>query len=124
MRWNDKMNRSELIDYIQHNYGVEPETPWMKYPEYIVFRRKNNAKWFAVIMRISSKKLEINKNEEVINIINLKAPPELIGSLRLKDDIYPAYHMSKEHWITIKLPGRLTDDELKELIEDSYRLTA
>lgn len=118
------MNRSELIDYIQNNYGVDPESPWAKYPDYLVFRRKNNAKWFAVIMRISSRKLDANKNEEIVNIINLKAPPELIGSLRLKDDIYPAYHMNKEHWITIKLPGSLTEDEIKELIEDSYRLTA
>ncbi|MEX5931833.1 MmcQ/YjbR family DNA-binding protein [Providencia hangzhouensis] len=118
------MNRSELVDYIQHNYGVDPETPWGKFPEYIVFRRRNNAKWFAVIIRISSNKLDTNKNEEMVNIVNLKAAPELIGSLRLKDDIYPAYHMNKEHWITIKLPGSLTDSELKELIEDSYKLTA
>ncbi len=67
------MNRSELVDYIQHNYGVDPETPW-EVPEYIVFRRRNNAKWFAVIMRISSNKLDTNKNEEMVNIVNLKAP--------------------------------------------------
>lgn len=118
------MNRSELIDYIQNSYGVEPESPWMKFPDYIVFRRKNNAKWFVVIMNISSKKLDENKEEGVVCIVNLKAAPELIGSLRLKEDIYPAYHMNKEHWITLKLGGNLKGDEIKALIDDSYRLTA
>lgn len=117
------MNKNELIVYIQNNYGCSPEYPWAKYPNHIIFRHKNNAKWFAVMMSISSTKLYESDSEETVNIINLKVAPELVGSLRLQADVYPAYHMNKEHWVTIKLGGSFKNDELKQLIYDSYRLT-
>nr|WP_250210024.1 MmcQ/YjbR family DNA-binding protein [Morganella morganii] len=47
----------------------------------------------------------------------------MVGSLRLKDGIYPAYHMNKEHWVTIMLDTEFSSEELKSLIDDSYRLT-
>ena len=107
-----EMKRNELVDYIQ-----------TKYPNYIVFRHKNNSKWFAIIMDIPSKKLNGSDGDDIVDIIDLKVPPELVGSLRLKEHVYPAYHMNKEHWVTIKLGKGFPDNELKALIEDSYRLT-
>nr|WP_227989346.1 MmcQ/YjbR family DNA-binding protein [Morganella morganii] len=47
----------------------------------------------------------------------------MVGSLRLKEGVYPAYHMNKEHWVTIILDGKFNSGELKSLIDDSYRLT-
>ena len=35
----------------------------------------------------------------------------------------PAY-LSKQHWIAVQLNGDMPDDELEELIEDSWRLVA
>ncbi len=119
-----EMKRNELVDYIQSNYGSSAEYPWAKYPNYIVFRHKNNSKWFAIIMDIPSKKLNGSDSDDIVDIIDLKVPPELVGSLRLKEHVYPAYHMNKEHWVTIKLGKGFPDNELKILIEDSYRLTA
>jgi len=37
--------------------------------------------------------------------------------------IFPAYHMSKRHWITAILDGRVEDDKLKWLLDVSYDLT-
>ncbi|HGN0866871.1 putative DNA-binding protein (MmcQ/YjbR family) [Providencia alcalifaciens] len=118
------MNKNELMEYIQSNYGAVAEYPWAKFPSYIIYRHKNNAKWFAVILTISSKRLYESESDEMVNIINLKSPPELVGSLRLKEGVYPAYHMNKEHWITIKLDSGFPEDELKALIDESYKLTA
>lgn len=118
------MKRSELVDYIQSNYGAVAETPWSKFPDYIVFRHGNNSKWFAVIMNVALKKLCENCGDDVVDIVNIKALPEMIGSLRLKEGIYPAYHMNKEHWVTIKLDNNFPENELKTLVADSYRLTA
>ena len=36
----------------------------------------------------------------------------------------PAYHMNKQHWISIILDGSMTGEEVFHLIDDSYRLTA
>ncbi|MCW2254088.1 putative DNA-binding protein (MmcQ/YjbR family) [Providencia alcalifaciens] len=118
------MNKNELMEYIQSNYGVEAEFPWAKFPSYIIYRHKNNSKWFALIMDVPAKKLYEGGTEDVIDIIDLKVPPELVGSLRLKENIYPAYHMNKEHWITIKLDSGFPENELKALIDDSFKLTA
>ena len=45
------MNRNELIQYIQQEYICDLDNPWEKYPNYVVIRRKNNQKWFALIVR-------------------------------------------------------------------------
>ena len=37
--------------------------------------------------------------------------------------VVPAYHMNKEHWISVILDGTMTDDEIIPLIEDSFLLT-
>ncbi|MBI6530151.1 MmcQ/YjbR family DNA-binding protein [Proteus vulgaris] len=117
------MNRKELINFIKENYDVEPESLWIKYPNYIVFRHKGNSKWFAAIMDILESKLSDNGNNNIIDIINLKVMPNLTGSLRLKKGVYPAYHMNKEHWISISLSSEFDDRELKSLIAESYNLT-
>lgn len=49
------MKRNELVDYIQSNYGVAAEYLWDRFPNYIIFRHKNNSKWFALIMDVPSK---------------------------------------------------------------------
>lgn len=117
------MNRNELIEYIQNNYGVDPEYPWARAPTFATFKHGNNAKWFAVVMDIAAKKVVENGGEEKIDIVNVKVPPELVGSLRLQKDIYPAYHMNKEHWVTVKLGGEVSAAELISLVDESYRLT-
>lgn len=117
------MTRDELIDYIQSNYDTNAEYPWQEYPNYAVFRHQNNAKWFALIMGVPSKKLNDTGGDEIIDIVDLKVAPELMGTLRLRCGIHPAYHMNKEHWVSIELDSNFRFGELKLLISDSYRLT-
>ena len=45
------MNRKECERYIAETYKAEAETPWVKYPNYIVFRHSNNQKWFALLLK-------------------------------------------------------------------------
>jgi predicted DNA-binding protein (MmcQ/YjbR family) len=46
----------------------------------------------------------------------------LIGALRQFDGILPAYHMNKEHWISVIL-DKVDDGQIMALIEDSFYLT-
>ena len=41
------MDRTELEKYIRNNYGTEPDHPWIKHPNYVVFRHSSNKKWFV-----------------------------------------------------------------------------
>ncbi|HEY0770711.1 MAG TPA: MmcQ/YjbR family DNA-binding protein [Sphingobacteriaceae bacterium] len=54
---------------------------------------------------------------------NAKCDPERAATLREEyDEITPGYHMSKVHWNTINMKGRLTINQLRELIDHSYEL--
>ncbi|WP_316378062.1 MmcQ/YjbR family DNA-binding protein, partial [Enterococcus faecium] len=51
----------------------------------------------------------------------LKVDPELGGILRGKEGYFPAYHMNKEHWISIDLRKIEKLDELsKNIISISH----
>lgn len=114
--------KDEIFKFIKENYHIEADHPWEKTPDYSVFRHKHNKKWFALVMNIEKKRLNIDL-EENIDIINLKCHPELIGSLRNEKGILPAYHMNKEHWITVLLDGTYSLENIYDLIEISYDLT-
>ena len=118
-----KMNRKELKEYIQNNYGAHPDYPWMKFPSYEVFRHKNNKKWFAVIMDVPRIKLGL-QGTETIEIVNFKCGPVLTGSLLDKAGFLPAYHMNKTNWITVLLDGSVLDDTVKTLLDISFEATA
>jgi predicted DNA-binding protein (MmcQ/YjbR family) len=55
--------------------------------------------------------------------VNLKNEPE--RNIELREEfpaITPGYHMSKTHWNTVNIDGSISDDILKNLIDESYDL--
>lgn len=116
------MQRQKIEKYINENYDCIQEYPWSEYPEFATFKHSNNKKWFALMMNIPYRKLEIDK-EQLVDVINLKNDPELIGGLRRIKGIFPAYHMNKEHWITVLLDETVEIKQIQELIDISYELT-
>ena len=115
------MNRQELEKYILDTYAVSPEYPWIKYPFFSVFRHANNQKWFAVIMTIDKSKLGINEDGQ-IDVVNLKCDANIVPSMWAQEGIFPAYHMNKEHWLTVALDGSANESNLKFLLALSYDL--
>ena len=73
-------------------------------------------------MDVPFEKLNIDK-QGMVDIINLKNIPEIIGGLRKQPGILPAYHMNKEHWITVLLDGSVSEEKINDLIDVSYELT-
>lgn len=61
---------------------------------------------------------------EQINVVNLKCDPIASGSIRELPGVFPAYHMSKAHWITVLLDGTVDFAMLEMLFSMSYDLTA
>ena len=61
--------------------------------------------------------------DKTVDVLNIKCDPMMIGSLRMKEGFFPAYHMNKENWISILLDGTVSADEIKPLLELSYELT-
>ena len=117
------MTRNELETFIMETYNSDADYPWLKYPNYEVFRHCNNQKWFALIMDVPKKKLGL-QGEEILDVVNFKCDPLLIGSLRKEPGFFPAYHMSKDSWITVVLDGSVSDEKIKMLLDVSYQATA
>ena len=49
------------IRHIRASWGGEPEFLWEKFPDYAVFRRQDNAKWYAVILTVRSEERRVGK---------------------------------------------------------------
>lgn len=110
---------NRILEHIRGTYDVEPEFLWEKYPGYAAFRRQDNKKWFAIIMAVDRSKIGLSGRGSV-EIIDLKAKPDVVSGLLEQRDHYPAYHMNKKHWFTICLDGSISDEELFELLESSF----
>lgn len=116
------MYRSLLDKHINSYYGVIAEFPWLSQPTYAVYRHQNNEKWFAVIMQLPKNKIGL-AGDKLVHVVNLKCEPLLIGSLILENGIHKAYHMNKNHWITVRLDGSVEFEKIKWLLDLSYDLT-
>ena len=111
----------EIIDYINNKYGDKLEFLWEKSPKNAVVRRKSTNKWYAAILTLSKRKLNLN-SDEIIEVINLHNSPEEIEKLIDNKKYFPAYHMNKKHWCTICLDGIVELKEIYKLIDISYKL--
>lgn len=55
--------------------------------------------------------------------VNLKCNPERAVELRERyEEVQPGYHMNKKHWNTVNFNGRISERELKDMIDHSYGL--
>ncbi|HRG78920.1 MAG TPA: MmcQ/YjbR family DNA-binding protein [Cyclobacteriaceae bacterium] len=55
--------------------------------------------------------------------VNLKCDPDKAVQLREEfPAVLPGYHMSKKHWNTVLMDGRIPDKLIKTWIDDSYNL--
>ena len=101
------MNVEEIRLYCITKKGVEESFPFDK--ETLVFKVSN--KMFALLS------LENGSS------INLKCDPEEAVILREHyNEITPGYHMNKKHWNTVIFNQTLSDNLIKELIDNSYNL--
>lgn len=116
------MNIETLLACAKQRYGTVPDYPWAKFPDYAVLRHAQHRKWYCLAMRVQGSRLGLD-NEAPVECINVKAPPELIGSFRTMPGVLPAYHMNKEHWITIVLNGGLSERDILDFVQISFDLT-
>ena len=60
-----------------------------------------------------------------MNVINLKVDDLFFRDLLIQEPgITPAYHMNKQHWVTVLLDGTVPEERVFELIDMSYLATA
>ena len=116
---SDHLQCERITKHLQDTYETEPEHLWTQYPTYSVFRHPLSKKWYALIMDVPRNRLGLEGDETVAGL-DLKCSPLMVGSLLSEDGFLPAYHMSKNSWITILLDGSVPDEKIIPLLELSY----
>ncbi len=111
----------KLIAYIREKYGDELEYLWGKFPGNAVWRRRDNRKWYGILLTVSRRKLGI-RSDEMVEIIDLRSQPEKLENLIDNERYYPGWHMNKKHWYTIILDGSVPLEEICRRIDESYLL--
>ena len=115
------MNPEQLIGFIVDKLDTSPDYPFPGDRESAVFRHRGNHKWFALLMR-GIPRGKLGGGEGKTDVVNLKCNPLVSGSVRGLPGIYPAYHMNKEHWISVAL-DEADGEALCALVCMSYDLT-
>lgn len=104
------MSEADLCAYCMAFKGVEETFPFG--PDARVY--KVMGKMFALV--------PVKKTGETPSI-SLKCDPELADVLRQTyAAVEPGYHLNKRHWNTITVDGAIPDDEVHEMIDNSYAL--
>lgn len=116
------MRREQVIAYVKEKYGIEADYPWPRTPKFAILRHRHNRKWFGAIVNVAENKLGL-AGDKMVDALNLKCDPELAASLRGAPGILPAWHMNKEHWLTIQLTGPIKKEKVCDLLDLSYELT-
>ena len=107
------MEQQAVFDYIRKKYKVLPEYPWRRYPDYAVFRHADNNKWFVLSATVPRNKLGIPGADHV-DVINVKVDDPFFRDMMIQENgIMPAYHMNKQHWITVLLDGTVQDERYR-----------
>ena len=117
------MTKQQFLEYCLNTYGTSPDYPFDEDFETAVLRHDENRKWYALVMRVSRRKFGFD-SDEAIDVVNLKLPVEMFGSFGTADGVYPAYHMNKDHWMTVALDSGVEEETIKDLLAISYELTA
>ena len=113
----------KLIANVREKFSDEPEFLWEKYPNFAVFRRKDNRKWYALVAGIPKKYLRLGGAEE-IEILNVRIEPEELDKILDDEKYFRGWHMNKRSWLTVRLDETLTDEEIFSRVEKSFDLAA
>lgn len=108
------MTRDAFLTFCESLPGAQTDTPFALDAQTTVARHVRSKRWFAILMQ---------KDGE--DFVNLKCVPAEGALLRSGfDGVRPAYHMNKEHWISVYLDSDVPPDIIKKLTRDSHALTA
>ena len=101
------MNIEELRDYCLSLKGVSEGFPFDE---------------TTLVFKVMGKMFCLTDTEDKFGVA-LKNEPE--KNIELREEfraVKPGYHLSKKHWNTIEIDGSISDNMLKNFIDESYGL--
>ena len=78
-------------------------------------------KWFALFLTAPGRAFGLDAGS--VDVMNVKCDPVILPSLIDGAGLFPAYHMNKQHWLSIALDGSVPMDKIIWLVDASYMMT-
>ncbi len=102
------MNIDSYIEYCKEKEGTSLDFPFGEN---------------VMVIKVGRKMFVLIKNTENPPKMTLKCDPDKSVELRNKyKAIKPGYHMNKRNWNTIDMDGSVPDEEIYNMIDESYEL--
>ena len=114
-------SRAQLLRFAEIRFGTQADYPWQKYPEYAVLRHARGGKWYALIFDLPVAKIT-GQGDGNVEVMNIKCGAEVIDLLLAEPGVYPAWHMNKDHWVSVIL-GEVAQEAAEEWLTRSFQLT-
>ena len=116
--------RQEMTDYIRKTYVTDTEYPQPRHPDRGVFRHTDSRKQFALFMTVPRARLGLD-GADAADVVNVKLDDLLLRDLLLRrPGFFPGCHISRGNWISVLLDGTVPAEEVRGLIDRSFRATA
>ena len=112
----------DILCYAKGKYNSTTVKPFKTNPDIKALVTTKN-KWYALFLDVEYSKLQKDSLvDSKVKIINLKHLSSEISTVINNRNVFPAYHMNKNHWISVVLDNNIDIEYVKELIELSYNL--
>ena len=112
----------DVLHYVKDQYNSTIVKPFKTNPD-IKALVTPKGKWYALFLDVEYNKLQKDSLvDSKVKIVNLKHIPSKISTVIDNRNIFQAYHMNKNHWISVVLDNNIDIEYVKELIELSYVL--
>lgn len=112
--------REAVLDYCKKTYGTVADCPFEGEFASAQVLRKPSGKWYGLMMTVPADRLDKRFRGDA-ELLNLKAKPERIAAAD-GISVFPAWHMNKKCWLTVRLDSPVDPDLLHALIDESYAL--
>lgn len=116
------ITRANIFHHALQKYGTKPDFPFHHFPDYAALRHDSDGKWYGLVMNVPRGKIGIPGTGD-IEILDVKCEPDDVEGLQKQQGIIPAYHMNKDHWISILLDGSVSAESIWKLLDASFTLT-
>ena len=112
----------DVLHYVKDQYNSTTVKPFKSNPNIKALVTPKD-KWYALFLDVEYNKLQKDSLvDSKVKIINLKHISSKISTITDDRNIFPSYHMNKNHWISVVLDNNIDIEYVKELIELSYNL--
>lgn len=120
---DDHNIRQQLDIYTKETYGVDPEILPFSHEDYEIYRHTDIGKWFAVF---------IVKERSAFGLVG-DGPAEII-CVKVADPMYADFLMNQPgylrgypsrdwNWVSAVLDGTVPFEDIRRLLDESYRAT-